>query len=1011
MKIKQINLEGVRIVDFEPKFAASVADMWNASPEGWNGELWNMTEQQVLIEEGSSNYIGLYLVIDAQDKVLGYCKLEEYSDQKAVYIALLNVIPQYWGRKYGKVLILKTLQNTIDSGYSRLDLHSWSGNTRAVPLYKKTGFRWQTSNSSTYMMNFLPYLLNLELLQPFFAEVDWYENCERDLSLEPDGNMERGFEFFHYNWKKNEMFLEAGFNADAKGLSYLNCNDFELKLDAPQLKTCFGSREVFLEMTNKGSEPLMVEINMSGEAEITISEKRNLSLQGNAKETFKIMVRDDIELGSEEIPSVTASLLLNGLPLQMKLGLKPQAPVAVVLKHDTREVYQQGVIELFLQFKNNLKEAVKVNLALPDVEELSFQENEISESLQADEIKTIKMAAVLTKGCFYDRKVKVHLQCNGETISYIQKIKREIADLETIIHGETEEYWSLRKGSLQLKYARKTNMHPLYLDVDEKTYWFYMMPPKLSEPFDKEFTNQAPENASFNIADDGVVMRVQYKSKNQKIMLGSIFKMRFDNVIEHDWEIENTSEENMKVKHLETNFDAAATQAIYDGKLLGMTVQQKNMTWKRLVAEKVTSGWMYFNNAGFSAALSWNQNQQFKFGEWWQRVLYDIGELQPGEKRNIKGESLMLNAFKSWQDFYCWKFGNRNYPADSRVQELVINDNNPFCANEIGLKYIDLNENVEEKEIRLFGDDILLISDKYISGEWQKKVTRHSKFKLEIEEEAKSYAFEKITFGNSIQLMQFNVSEQAGQPVSILQGEKLELQAAADFMTGIFSIKYYGKELLSSSFPKSIIRGWSNHWCGGFQITPHRTATALLIKQKTELQQETRLDNFRNVWQGFSFTVKYDDSIPHLEEISVKYSFLVSPSQDVIAAFYEVMGTGGAYLNRFRASANIFINEDQQVKINCKDATLKVSERYACEDEKKLISAELPGTNCFLNFYSPQNTVDASVFSRMSEISYQYIINGIESGKVKASHPFYLLISDRIMTPEELQVLNKIKWS
>jgi hypothetical protein len=88
-----------------------------------------------------------------------------------------------------------------------------------------------------------------------------------------------------------------------------------------------------------------------------------------------------------------------------------------------------------------------------------------------------------------------------------------------------------------------------------------------------------------------------------------------------------------------------------------------------------------------------------------------------------------------------------------------------------------------------------------------------------------------------------------------------------------------------------------------------------------------------------------------------------------------------------------------------------VSERYACEDEQKLISAELSGTNCFLNFYSPQNTVDASVFSRMSEISYQYIINGIEPGKVKASHPFYLLISERKMTFEELQVLNNIKWS
>ena len=59
MKIEQIKLEGAQIVEFEPKFAASVADMWD------------ITEQKVLDEELNSDSLVLYLLIDDNKKVIG----------------------------------------------------------------------------------------------------------------------------------------------------------------------------------------------------------------------------------------------------------------------------------------------------------------------------------------------------------------------------------------------------------------------------------------------------------------------------------------------------------------------------------------------------------------------------------------------------------------------------------------------------------------------------------------------------------------------------------------------------------------------------------------------------------------------------------------------------------------------------------------------------------------------------------------------------------------------------
>ena len=296
----------------------------------------------------------------------------------------------------------------------------------------------------------------------------------------------------------------------------------------------------------------------------------------------------------------------------------------------------------------------------------------------------------------------------------------------------------------------------------------------------------------------------------------------------------------------------------------------------------------------------------------------------------------LFNTFKKWQDFYSWKFGNKHYPDIIKTQQLVINEGNPFCDSEVDLRYTDLIESVDIKDMRLYGDEDLLIEDKFTKGSWSKTFPRNSRFKLEIEEESKIYSFEQMTFANCPQPMQFSTSEHEGLSVSVLTGEKLVLKTSPDFMNGIFSIKYQGKELVSSSFPKDIVRGWENHWYGGFRMKPNRISSTLLKKQKVQIKEENRRDNYDNVWQGFSFTVKYDESIKYIDGFTIRYSFLVSPSQDIICAFNEIVSTGGRFFNEFWAYTSVFINEDQPVRIKCKDTVLKVSERNMRQSDCKI---------------------------------------------------------------------------
>lgn len=63
-------LENISIVEYEDKYAAGVADMWNRSSEGWMGDNWNLTEELVKNQQAVSNDIKLYLAIHNQNEVI-----------------------------------------------------------------------------------------------------------------------------------------------------------------------------------------------------------------------------------------------------------------------------------------------------------------------------------------------------------------------------------------------------------------------------------------------------------------------------------------------------------------------------------------------------------------------------------------------------------------------------------------------------------------------------------------------------------------------------------------------------------------------------------------------------------------------------------------------------------------------------------------------------------------------------------------------------------------------------
>ncbi len=178
----------IKLVEYNHDMAEALVRMWEESREGWPpGFLGSSTKSPDNIrrhhEPGSFIHTTIAVL---EDRAVGYIRTTGYGGETdAAYVALLNAVKNMHGKGIGKRLILDSLKRVTEKGFYRLDLHTWPANMQAVPLYKKTGFIW-IPETSVYMQNYIPFILQRPEMQKFLENKDWYRCQVRDLDVEPD---------------------------------------------------------------------------------------------------------------------------------------------------------------------------------------------------------------------------------------------------------------------------------------------------------------------------------------------------------------------------------------------------------------------------------------------------------------------------------------------------------------------------------------------------------------------------------------------------------------------------------------------------------------------------------------------------------------------------------------------------------------------------------------------------------------------------------------------------------
>ena len=327
-----------KIIEFQKEDAEKLAELLNSFdkeglwPGGFTGGV-PFTAERVLdsFPVGVKNIC--VLISTHKGKFTGICSLHpHYEDGEAAYIGLFGVHPEYLGKKHGKTLILKSLQIAADKNLKRVDLDTWAGNLRAVPLYKKVGLFW-IPDTSVEMQDYIPGILSFSLSKEFFEKHDWYSSQIRKLELVPDEFRLDEMEVFPYEFASDGDHLKVW--VDRYGRSILGIertlNGEHMKIQAKlrDHKVIAGlEQELTIDITNGTKSRMQGSVFLSGFDGLNFTAYPQQSF--NIREAASIKLHARFKVSPEtEVPdihrkqkTIKANLIINGELIPLEIGMR-----------------------------------------------------------------------------------------------------------------------------------------------------------------------------------------------------------------------------------------------------------------------------------------------------------------------------------------------------------------------------------------------------------------------------------------------------------------------------------------------------------------------------------------------------------------------------------------------------------------------------------------------------------------------------------------------------------------
>ncbi|MGF9698549.1 N-acetyltransferase family protein [Paenibacillus sp. MABNR03] len=1038
------NLEQIRIIEYDQSYAAALADMWNRSNESWGGGTNQRTEDTVRREMESSSNLHVFLAVH-ENEVIGFCSFAHYRhDENALYVPLLNVRPDYHGYKVGRNLILNAVRKTVEAGWPRLDLFTWAGNTKAVPMYKKCGFFWEKKDDTVHLMNFIPTILQTEALAPYFAELDWYADSTRELAIEPDGRRERGFDFFDYTWKKGDISLRAEFEKSGRGLSALETPDYEIFTEIDDHDLVFGSTyKVRYRIKNRSASELKFEIKGRN--------NKNIRFALNAAEAVApgetIIVEGEFQLDpvTEEQnqmkthPVVASTWLIGGRKAEFRMGVAPKFPAKINAALPVKELYTSISAELYLNVENNYDSEAEFVFDLPEDEFLEWAERSVRFTVPAKGKTSVPVSFTLRSYGLYSQEVKVTAVPAGqEAVSFTTKLSVLMKGTHGRYGGENGEQWVAVNGAFSLHMSRQDNTMWIEYPGSRHTFWWTY--PKLGKPFAEELSKKKAKDVNIYPEGERQVLEALYDSEDfPGLQIKSVVKLSANGIAEFYHEIGNTHstelEENM---FLMTNFGFYGSRLIlpYQGRYVDMGDDYAGDPnhWD---SAQITENWLFCKEAYGACGICWDPSLKLLRPEYTLGLEHDLGRIPAGAVVRTKATVFALNTFAKWQDFRSFARKQRDpvVPVLDDHLELVLGGGNPFVS---GTLQAELNE---RKMVPLAGNLELYVQNggapEYLAADMA--LNREQDLRsalLEFSPEEK-IATEICEFGWKVRAVYRGedrvqertalwfpqtgsavdrvIEEGPAGPVYTVSNGVLSMAAAPGFGSIVHSLKYQGEEWLDSSYPEAAPRSWWNPWYGGLGVgIPGMNGFSRQLEQRSAAWTERR-DQYGNIWRGIRITTSIEKHEAN-RGITVHQHYLMLPGVPVLCSLHSVTNKSGLALTDYLLTEEKFLKtslvfeegwldhpEQGHFPLGKVDAGLHLNGllRVGAASRKNMLYAVDGYPNQSAWTFANNQVLGLNVSEHLS----------IPNGETVWTKPTYLILGQLTLHPEDMRSLLRLTFA
>ncbi|MBD8070189.1 GNAT family N-acetyltransferase [Bacillus sp. PS06] len=889
----------IEIVEYHEGLAKGVAEMWNLSRDGWGGDSHVTTEEKVLVQEANSGNLNLYLAMDG-DKVVGYCGLCEYrEDEGALYIPLLNVRTDYHGQKIGKLLVLKALERTVELNWPRLDLYTWAGNTKAVPLYKKCGFFWEDRDDTTHLMNFMPTVLNTEAAEEYFAIVNWYDASTRIIEVTPDGKKENEFTFYEYKWNSNGNQLKMEFERTGRGLRTIETNDYIVSASVENFKLVSDAEyKIHYYVKNKSGKPLQIALEGVDHqiVEYSFTDSFTVETENSIEATFKINTLVEEQSNWRTHPSVITNVLINGKKAIFKTGILPKLPAQISAFVPNSQCYLNEEAVFYLDLENNFNETTTYNVSIPSCDLVELKQSVFNVSLEPKEKTSIAIPYRLNQFGFYAPNIEVDVKReNGQTQQFTKQIGLGFKGLGARFYGECDDYWQIYNGLYHL-YLSKFDNKIIPGRLTKGSQQTMGMFPKIGKPYSSEFSKRKPYKIEHKLEGNAVILHAFYKSTAfPQLELVSVSKLYSEGLVEQSYTIRNLTDrvtaEPISI-YQPVYHELYKPVMVVNGDVIKVE-DKANSEYGLWNSRELTENWLFSRYEAYPQGISWPKDAKVNFESWYFYVEHELGLLQANSEYSTKPVYYSIGAYQSFDDF-------REFSMRKQLDSSISYEDIQLTHHDSQVKLMDRKISYIQGEVSFnMNTPIHLTLDdekREVNVEIENTLTPVSTIKAEYEINGIKDHKINLQLNPTKELVKVNKVIKLGRECLVASNEQITMTASDEFYPTLTSLEIGGKEWLDTSFPTLGPKSWWNPWSGGIRSSLLGINQKSFTKERSSVSEGVLIDDTGRVWKGLKISTVFSENETY-KGLGLHQYFCMLPGIPIVVIVTKIEQNSGTYFH------------------------------------------------------------------------------------------------------------------